>query len=101
MIPMPRRYSVYETKAKLSEVLRLVKAGQEVTVTERNQPIAKVVPFTQDCDDLASHLKTLYLEGKIRRGKLPKHSELKRGLSIEPRRTPGSVLARFIKDRNS
>lgn len=44
---MAHQYSIYEAKAKFSELLRRVKAGREVTVTERGQPVAKVVPFPQ------------------------------------------------------
>lgn len=42
---MAQRYSIYEAKAHLSELLRNVKGGAEVTVTERGAPIAKVIPF--------------------------------------------------------
>jgi prevent-host-death family protein len=38
-------YSVYEAKARLSEVLRLVKARREVVITERGKPIARILPF--------------------------------------------------------
>ncbi|MBI4211722.1 MAG: type II toxin-antitoxin system prevent-host-death family antitoxin [Deltaproteobacteria bacterium] len=34
---MEKTYSIYEAKAKLSEVLRLVKSGNEVTITERGE----------------------------------------------------------------
>lgn len=37
-----RAYSVAEAKAYLSEILRQVEAGQEVTITRRGQPIATV-----------------------------------------------------------
>ena len=36
---------VSELKAKLSEYLRSVKKGNEVTVYDRNEPIARLVPF--------------------------------------------------------
>jgi prevent-host-death family protein len=36
---------VAEFKAKLSEYLRLVRRGQVVTVYDRNEPIARVVPY--------------------------------------------------------
>lgn len=35
-------YSVAETKAHLSEILREVEAGEEVTITRRGQPIATI-----------------------------------------------------------
>jgi prevent-host-death family protein len=36
---------VAEFKAKLSEYLRLVRRGQVATVYDRNEPIARVVPY--------------------------------------------------------
>jgi len=37
--------AVSKLKAGLSEYLARVKAGEEVIVTERGKPIAKIVPF--------------------------------------------------------
>ena len=42
---MQRSYSIYETKAKLSEILRVVKSGKKVIVCERGTPIAEIIPF--------------------------------------------------------
>lgn len=39
------RVGVAELKAKLSEYLRTVRRGGEVTVYDRNEPIARVVPY--------------------------------------------------------
>ncbi|MES2176763.1 MAG: type II toxin-antitoxin system prevent-host-death family antitoxin [Gemmatimonadota bacterium] len=36
---------VAELKAKLSEYLRAVRRGQEVTVMDRDTPIARLVPY--------------------------------------------------------
>ena len=36
---------VAELKAKLSEYLRAVRKGREVTITDRDQPIARLVPI--------------------------------------------------------
>lgn len=41
-----KRVAVRELKAKLSEYLSRVKAGEEVVVTERGRPIARLVPIT-------------------------------------------------------
>ncbi len=38
-------YSIYDAKARLSELLRQVKAGRNVTITERGKPIARVTPY--------------------------------------------------------
>jgi prevent-host-death family protein len=36
---------VAELKARLSEYLRSVRGGHEITVYDRDQPIARIVPF--------------------------------------------------------
>src|SRR6266498_3735775 len=38
---------VAELKARLSEYLKCVKAGEEIIITERGKAIARVVPFTR------------------------------------------------------
>lgn len=37
-------YSTFDAKAKLSEILDLVTRGEEVTITRRGKPVARVVP---------------------------------------------------------
>lgn len=39
--------SVSEAKAKLSQHLRLVSGGQTVTICDRGQPVAQLVPMTK------------------------------------------------------
>ena len=38
--------SVQEAQAKLSELIRKLKPGDELVITENNQPVAKLVPET-------------------------------------------------------
>ncbi|MEP6507562.1 MAG: type II toxin-antitoxin system prevent-host-death family antitoxin [Gemmatimonadales bacterium] len=40
------KVGVADLKAKLSEHLRTVKRGEEVIVYDRNEPVARIVPFT-------------------------------------------------------
>ena len=40
------KVGVADLKARLSEYLRTVKRGEEITVYDRNEPIARIVPFT-------------------------------------------------------
>ena len=44
---MKRTTTVVDLKARLSEHLRLVKAGHEVVITERNVPVARLVPLDE------------------------------------------------------
>lgn len=41
---MKRSYSIYEAKAKLSEIIRQVKQRRRITITDRGRPVAHVVP---------------------------------------------------------
>lgn len=65
--------TVSRLKASLSEYLRSVKAGEEILVTERGQPIAKLVPAAA-ANFLPDHLVEMEKQGviKIGSGKLPK-----------------------------
>src|SRR5256886_15776876 len=66
--------AVSKLKASLSEYLARVKAGEEVIVTERGKPIAKIVPFGGNQAEIPAHLLEKARAGLIRlgSGKLPK-----------------------------
>lgn len=40
-------YSIYEAKARLSEIIRQVKRNRRVTITERGRDVARVVPISK------------------------------------------------------
>ena len=61
---MARAYPVYEAKAKLSELLRRVKRGRTVTISERGREIARVSPI-RATPDLLSRLERLEREGVV------------------------------------
>ena len=65
--------TVSKLKASLSEYLRRVKAGEEVLVTERGRPIAKLTPTVASLA-LPEHLAQMEKQGLIKAGseKLPK-----------------------------
>lgn len=50
MVMKPVR--IAELKARLSEYLRAVRRGQEVTVLDRETPIARIVPYRDDATSL-------------------------------------------------
>jgi prevent-host-death family protein len=43
---------IAELKARLSEYLRGVRRGQELTVVDRATPVARIVPYTEDAPAL-------------------------------------------------
>lgn len=64
---------VSKLKATLSEYLAKVKAGEEVMITERGKPIAKIVPLPKNGASISPHLQELARAGLVRlgSGKLP------------------------------
>lgn len=68
---MSKSAAVAELKAHLSRFLRRVKAGEEIVITERNVPVARIVPVLAAADD---RLRALERQGLVRigSGKLPK-----------------------------
>ncbi len=68
-----KRAPVTELKAELSRYLARVKAGEEIVVTERGHPIARLAPLDRTEEGDADLLE-LERQGLLRRGsgRLPK-----------------------------
>lgn len=85
-----RTAAVSELKASISEYLTNVKAGEEVLVTDRGKPIAKLIPVRRDETTIPPHLLTLERAGLVRigTGKIKAHfwdsprSKDKKGLAL-------------------
>ena len=65
---MAKTATVSQLKASLSKYLRRVKAGEEVVVTERGHPVAKLVPVGRGVEALAEQLQRMVREGRVRLG---------------------------------
>ena len=63
-----RTAGVSELKASLSAYLARVKAGEEVVVTERGTPVAKLIPIPRDESSDMAHLRDLERRGLLRIG---------------------------------
>ena len=61
---MANVYSIYEAKSRLSELLRRVKEGIEMTITERGTPVAKVIPMPRK-QTLKTRLLEFYQKGQL------------------------------------
>ena len=91
-----KKASVAELKAKLSEYLAAVKRGQDVIVTERGKPIARLTQLA-DQSALDAHWAELIRTGAMRppAQKLPKNFfELPR--SDDPE---GALLKALLEER--
>lgn len=94
---------VKELKARLSEYLRLVKVGEVILVTERNDVIAEVRPARrqlQPADALDDVLDALAQSGDVTRAAVPKGTWTWRikGLGLPPG-TASSLLEAIRADR--
>jgi prevent-host-death family protein len=89
-----RTAAVASLKAQLSKFLRLVKAGEEILVTDRDVPVAKIVPVGQPGPGEES-LRDLERQGLLRvgTGRLPK------GFWSMPRgKDPKSSIRTAVRD---
>jgi prevent-host-death family protein len=89
--------TVSKLKATLSEYLAKVKAGEEVMITERGKPIAKIVPLPKNGSSISPHLQELARAGLVRlgSGKLPPAFwKLPR-----PKDPKGEVLRALLEER--
>jgi prevent-host-death family protein len=61
---------VAQLKARLSEYLSRVKAGEEVLVTDRGRPVARLVPvgYVSDNEAELARLRAMEREGLVRLG---------------------------------
>jgi len=87
-----RNYSTYEAKAKLSEILRRVRAGAHVTISHRGQAVAEVRPLYRTDRTIEAVLHELEEQGILSRHAAP-------GGPLGPLvRRPGA-LRRFVETR--
>jgi prevent-host-death family protein len=86
-------YSLYETKAKLSAIIRRVREGHSVIVTLHGEPVAEIRPVEPAETGFESRLAQLAERGILVRPDRDDRSTLR----LVARR-PGA-LARFLADR--
>ncbi|MGQ0550366.1 MAG: type II toxin-antitoxin system Phd/YefM family antitoxin [Armatimonadota bacterium] len=85
-------YSTYEAKAKFSEVIRRVRAGQRVLIAYRGRNVAEIRPIQARADSLEKSLVRLEDEGVL--GPAPKPIDRPRRLVKKP-----GALKRFLESR--
>lgn len=60
--------AISQLKATLSRQLAIVKAGEEVIVTERGRPVARLIPISEREQAIPGHLLAMERAGLIRIG---------------------------------
>lgn len=56
-----KRASIAEAKAKLSSLIAYVKTGEEVVLTDRGRPVARLSPICATLDEATSEMARLGL----------------------------------------
>jgi prevent-host-death family protein len=68
---MAETYSTYEAKAKFSEILRKVRAGQRIVIAYRGEEIAEIRPIETNESRLDKSMKRLEDQGLLSRARIP------------------------------
>jgi prevent-host-death family protein len=89
---MSTTYSLYDAKARFSEVMRRVRSGGSVVITFRGAEIAEIRPLRKGEDRLARRLVRMEERGLVR----PAASKAKKLGTLA--RRPGA-LKRFLDER--
>ena len=90
---MKRTFSIFEAKARLSEIIRIVREKHEVIITDRSEPVVRMVPFKSSRHlGIEEHFEDLCRLGQIslapKKPAIPKQSPL-----------PEGMLRKFLKER--
>ena len=89
---MAQVYSTYEAKARFSEVIRKVRAGQRVVISYRGEEIAEIRPLENRAASLEKTLAQLEDQAVLGRG-------AKAAGPLRPLATKPGALKRFLDSR--
>jgi prevent-host-death family protein len=92
---MKRQYSIFEAKAKLSEIIRTVRQNEEVVITDRSEPVVRVIPYERGRKNtLIQRYQELQKQGFVRASK--------HGPRSVPQQTPKreGLLRKFLEERD-
>ncbi len=89
---MAHVYSTYEAKAKFSEVMRKVRAGQRIVIAYRGREVAEIRPVQGRARSLENALAQLEDEGILSHAPKPAGN-------LRPLARKRGALARFLESR--
>ena len=88
---MVLNYSIYEAKARFSEVIRQVRDGRVVTVSYRGEPVAEIRSIER-APTLDERLSDLERSGSLVRSSVPRRT-------LRPVEQRPGALSRFLAER--
>ncbi|RME21445.1 MAG: type II toxin-antitoxin system prevent-host-death family antitoxin [Deltaproteobacteria bacterium] len=87
-------FSVYQTKAQFSKLLRMVQRRHKIIITHHGRPVAKLVPVDEEEQDPEKRLQELVELGIVQPARTSPHD------SFEPLRKSLGALERFLEQRD-
>ncbi len=81
-----------EANQRFSKIMKVVREGEEVTLTERGKPIARIIPITQP-DDSEAAIARLVAEGLLRPATKPWRMP-----PFRPRRLRGPSIVQTLRE---
>jgi prevent-host-death family protein len=93
-----RRVAISELKARLSEYLTAVRAGEEVIVTDRGKPVARLAPISGP-DETDTRLRMLVRTGQVRPPDVEGGIDPEMIAALRPRVPGADVLDALLDER--
>ncbi len=59
---------IAELKSQLSHFLSITRAGEEVLITDRGRPVARLMPLDESTADVPVHIREMERRGEVRIG---------------------------------
>ncbi|MGD0191392.1 MAG: type II toxin-antitoxin system prevent-host-death family antitoxin [Rhizomicrobium sp.] len=87
-----------ELKNRLSEYVRHVRNGETVTVTDRGEVVAELVPPRRSQDQATSGLEELARRGEVRLAKSSTRSERVKIYTEQPRALKGITVVELLNE---
>lgn len=93
-----KRVPISELKAKLSEYMDAVRAGEEVIVTDRGRPVARIAPVRGD-EAVEKRIDKLVRTGQLRAPEPEAEINPAALAAMRPRVPTAGVLDALLEDR--
>ncbi len=93
-----KRVPISKLKAKLSEYLEAVRAGEEIIVTDRGRPVARIAPVSGP-EERESRLRMLVRTGQARPPDLEGGIDLELIAALRPRVPGAGVFDALLEER--
>lgn len=95
-----RRVAISELKAKLSEYLAAVRSGEEMIVTDRGRPVARLGPVEGE-REMESRIASRVRAGRLRPPTASRPLDVAALVAAAPKDPEGRGLASLLEDRRS